>query len=168
MWLKEAHVIVFVSCEIKLASRAMAAKVSRITLWVPMCSLPWTQHNRWIPRGSMGCVHTHWEMLIIEGQGSPSRVQNVMQKIRENNRKAGKISWNVSQALVLTLKHDKIWAWWALDVPSKKMLERVWWCKRSKMESWSWTICCLMNCSNGKRHARAGGGRKSHANLRRC
>jgi len=31
------------------------------------------------------------------------------------------------------------------------MLEKVWWCKCSKMESWSWTICCSMSCSNGGR-----------------
>jgi hypothetical protein len=31
------------------------------------------------------------------------------------------------------------------------MLERVWWCKCSKMESWNQTICCSMNCSNGGR-----------------
>ncbi len=29
------------------------------------------------------------------------------------------------------------------------MLERVWWCEHSKMESWSWTSCCSMNYSKG-------------------
>jgi hypothetical protein len=65
-------------------------------------------------------------------------------------------------------KHDKIQAWWDSDIPLENMLERVWWCKRSKMESWSWTICCSMNCLNGGRHAWAGGGRRSHAALRCC
>jgi hypothetical protein len=50
----------------------------------------------------------------------------------------------------------------------KNMLKKVWWCKCSKMESWSWTICCLMNCSNGRRHAWTGGNRRSHVALRCC
>jgi hypothetical protein len=48
---------------------------------------------------------------------------------------------------------------------SKNMLENVWWCRHSKIESWSWTICCLMNCSNKGRYAQVEGGRRSHAAL---
>jgi hypothetical protein len=48
------------------------------------------------------------------------------------------------------------------------MLENVWWCKRFKMESWSQTICCLMNCSNRKKHVQVGGNRGSHATSRCC
>ncbi len=80
----------------KPKSHAMATKVSRITSWVPMCSLLWAQHKRWVPIGSMGCVHTHWGMPIIEGWGSPSHIQNVVQKIGEDNRKARKIGPNVN------------------------------------------------------------------------
>jgi len=36
------------------------------------------------------------------------------------------------------------------------MLESVWWCRHSKMESWSWTIYCLMNCSNEGINAHVG------------
>ncbi len=43
----------------KLASCAMATKVSQTTSWVPMHLLLWAQRKRWIPIGSMGCVHTH-------------------------------------------------------------------------------------------------------------
>jgi hypothetical protein len=43
----------------KLASCAMVTKVSQTTSWVPMCSLPWAQCKKWIPIGSMGCVHTY-------------------------------------------------------------------------------------------------------------
>jgi hypothetical protein len=38
----------------------------------------------------------------------------------------------------------------------ESMLERVWWCKRSKMKSWSQTICCPMNCSNEKKMCKLG------------
>jgi hypothetical protein len=51
---------------------------------------------------------------------------------------------------------------WALNVLSKSMLKRLWWCRRSEMESWNWTICCRMSCSNGRKHARARGGKRSH------
>jgi hypothetical protein len=36
----------------KPTSHAMVTKV-------PMRSLPWAQCKRWIPIGSMGCVHAH-------------------------------------------------------------------------------------------------------------
>jgi hypothetical protein len=146
----------------------MAAKVSWIASWVLVHSLPWSQHKRWIPIGSMGCMHTHWGMCSIEGWGSPSHVQSVVQKIREDNQKVRKTSWNVSQMPTLGLEHEKIRARWALDVSSKNMLERVWWCRHSKMESWSWTICCPMSYSNGRRHAWVEGGKKSHVVLKCC
>ncbi len=148
--------------------RAMVAKVSWIASWVPMRSLPWTQHKRWIPIGSMGCVHTHQGMPTIEGWGSPSCIQNVVWKIGEDNRKVGKTGQVISQTLALRIKHDKIWAWWASNVPLKSMLEKVWWCKCSEMEFWSWTICYRMSCSNGGTHAWARGAKRSHAVLRCC
>jgi hypothetical protein len=39
----------------------------------------------------MGCVHAHQKILVIEGWGSLSRIQNVMEKIEEANQKLGKI-----------------------------------------------------------------------------
>jgi hypothetical protein len=48
----------------------------------------------------------------------------------------------------------------------ESMLEKVWWWRHSEMESWSWTICCLMSCSNGGRHAWVRGGRRSHVALK--
>jgi hypothetical protein len=63
-------------------------------------------------------------------------------------------------------EHDKIRAQWVSNILSKNMLEKVRWCKHSEMESWSWTICWPMNCSNRRRHTQTGGGRKSHASLR--
>jgi hypothetical protein len=38
----------------------------------------------------MGCVHTHQGIFAIEGWGSPSFVQSVVEKTRENNQKVGK------------------------------------------------------------------------------
>jgi hypothetical protein len=57
-------------------------------------------------------------MLAIKGWGNPSQIQNVMQKIWEDNRKVGKIGQTISQALTIGPKHDKIWAQWASDVMS--------------------------------------------------
>jgi hypothetical protein len=65
----------------KPPSCTTATKVLQITSWVPMRSLPWTQHKRWIPIGSIGCVDTHWGMLAIEGWGNPSHLRNVAQNI---------------------------------------------------------------------------------------
>jgi hypothetical protein len=136
----------------KPTSRVMATKVSQTTSYVFVHSLPWAQFKRWIPIGSMGCGHTHWGRLAIEKCGNLNYVWSNVEKIRENHRKVGKISWIINQTFTLRLKHDKIWAWWAWSISSKNMLENIWWCKCSKMEIWRWTICCLMNCSKGKKH----------------
>jgi hypothetical protein len=91
---------------------------------------------------SMGCVHTHWKRSTIEGCDSLNRIQNIVEKIGEDNQKAEKIGWTINQTLTLRLEHDKIRAQWVSNTWSKNMLKKVWWCKRSKMESWKWTICC--------------------------
>jgi hypothetical protein len=109
----------------KPTSYTMVAKMLWIVLWVLVCSLPWAQRKRWIPIKSIGCVHTHWRLPKIEGWGSPSRVQNNIKKLRENNQKVGKISQIVSQVLAPGPEHDKIRARWALNLPSKNILERV-------------------------------------------
>jgi hypothetical protein len=98
----------------------------------------------------MGCVHTHWGKPTIEGCDSLSHVQSAMEKNGEDNQKVEEIDRIISQVPTWGPKHDKIRARWASNIPSKNMLKRVWWCKRSKMESWRWTICCLMNCSKGE------------------
>jgi hypothetical protein len=75
----------------KPAFHIMSTKVLQITSWVLMHSLPWAQHKRWIPIRLMGCVHTHQGMLAIERWGNQSCVQNVMQKIGEDNWKFGRL-----------------------------------------------------------------------------
>jgi hypothetical protein len=98
----------------------------------------------------MGCVHKHRGIPTIEKWGSLSCVQSVVEKTGEDNRKARKIGWVINQTLTLRPENDKMQAWWASEIPLKSMLERLWWCKHFKMESWSWTICCPMNCSNAR------------------
>jgi hypothetical protein len=75
--------------------------------------------------GSMGCVHTHEGMYAIERWGNLSHVRNVVQKNREDNRKARKISQAISQKPIPGPEHDEIWARWALDVLLESMLETV-------------------------------------------
>jgi len=101
-WWKESNVVDESACNCysptwKLTSCAMATKVSHIPSWVPLCSLPWTQLKKWIPIGSMGCVHTHWGRPSIEGCGSWNCVQNDVEKIGEDNWKVRKIGWTISQ-----------------------------------------------------------------------
>ncbi len=76
----------------KPTSHPMVAKVSQIASWVLVHLLPWTQRKSWIPIGLMGCVHTHRRILLIKGWGNPSRIRNVVEKTREDNRKVGNIS----------------------------------------------------------------------------
>jgi hypothetical protein len=121
-----------------------------------------------MPIRSIGCVHTHQGIPTNEGWGSLSHIRSVIEKIEENNRKARKISRVVNQTFAPRWEHHKIQAKWASDIPLKSMLKKVWWCKQSKMECWSWTICCMMNCTNGGRHAWAKGNRNSHATLKCC
>jgi len=52
----------------KPTSQTMAAKVSRITSWVPMHSLPWIQHKRLIPIGLMDvCTHIKKYLQLSDG-----------------------------------------------------------------------------------------------------
>jgi hypothetical protein len=48
------------------------------------------QRKKWISIGLMGCVHMHQGILAIEGWGSPSCVQNVMEKIGKKIERLGK------------------------------------------------------------------------------
>jgi hypothetical protein len=130
--------------------------------------IAWAQRKKWIPTRSMGCVHTHWGMLAIERWGSPSYIWSAVKKIGEDNEKARKTSRVISQVLAPGPKHDKIWAGWASNVMLENMLKKVWWCKHFEIESWSWTICRPMNCSNGRRHTHAKGGRRSHIAMKCC
>ncbi len=82
-WWKELNVIEKNACSCfhpmwKLTSCAIATKVSQIALEVPMHSLLWVQHKRWIPTGSMGCVHTHRKILVIKKWRNPNYIWNVL------------------------------------------------------------------------------------------
>ncbi len=50
----------------------------------------------------------HQGILTIEGWGNPSYVQNIVEKIRENNQKARKIGRVINQTLAPRAKYDKI------------------------------------------------------------
>ncbi len=101
----------------KPSSQTMATKVSWIISWVLMCLLSWTQCKKWIPIGSMRCVHTHWGMPTIEGWDNPNHVWNVVEKNGEDNKKVRKTSQIISQTPTPKPKHDKIRTQLALDVP---------------------------------------------------
>jgi hypothetical protein len=144
----------------KLAFHTMEAKMSWIASWVLMHSLPWVQCKRWILIRSMGCVHTHWGRLVIDGCGSLNLVWSNVENIGEDSLKVRKIGWAINQAPTLRPEYNKIQAWWALGIVLESMLKRVWWCKCFKMESWSQTIWCLMSCSKIGRHVHGRGGRR--------
>jgi len=114
----------------------------------------------------MGCVHTHWKILAIEGWGNPNRIRSILEKIREVSWTFRKIGRTINQTPARRSEHDRIQAWLMSEIPSKNMLEKVWWCKCSKMESLNRTIYCPMSCSNKGRHMEARGGRKSHVSLK--
>jgi hypothetical protein len=58
----------------------------------------------------MGYVHAHQGIPTIEGWGSSSYVQNVIEKSKENNHKARKIGQTINQTSIPRLEHDKIQA----------------------------------------------------------
>jgi hypothetical protein len=109
----------------KPTSYTMAPKVSQTASWVPVHSLPWAQHKKWILIGSMGCAHTQQKRPAIEGCDSLNRVQSVVTKIGEDNQKVGKIGRIIGQTLALRPKQDKIRTQWALNIRSKSMLKKV-------------------------------------------
>jgi hypothetical protein len=97
----------------KPTSHAMATKVSWITSWIPMRSLPWMlECKKWIATRLMGSVHMHWRILAIEGWRNPNYVWNTMKKIGEDNWKARKTNQVINQMLGPRPKHDKIWTQW--------------------------------------------------------
>jgi hypothetical protein len=100
----------------------------------------------------MKCVHMHRRIPTIERWGSPNHIQSAMEKTREDIWKVGKTSRTVNQKPTLWPKHDQIQAWWISNILLKSMLEKVWWCKQSEMESWNQTICCSMTCLNERKH----------------
>ncbi len=71
MWLSEVHIVVFVPCGsqhfVQWQEKFHELHHGFFYVHCHGC-------KRWIPIGSMGCVHTHWKRLIIEGCGSSSHV----------------------------------------------------------------------------------------------
>jgi hypothetical protein len=61
----------------------------------------------------------------IKGWGNLNHIQHIVEKTREVNKKPRKIGQIVNQTPAPRLKHDKIWAQWASNIPSKSMLEKV-------------------------------------------
>jgi len=57
---------------------------------------------------SIGCVHTCRKRPTIEGCDSLNHIQNVVDKIGEDNQKVEKFGRVISQVPTLGLKHDKI------------------------------------------------------------
>jgi hypothetical protein len=108
-------------------SHAIMTKASWIPSWIRMCLLPWVQCKKWIPIGSMGCVHTNQKIPTNEKCGSLNHIWNIVEKTRENNWKAKKIGRIISQSPIPRLEHDNIQAWWASYILSRSMLEMVWW-----------------------------------------
>jgi len=87
-WPKELNMFKESTCNCshptwKLTSHRMETNVSQTASWVLMHSLLWAQHKKWIPIKSMGCVHTRWGILAIEGWGNPNHIRNIV----EENRK---------------------------------------------------------------------------------
>jgi len=110
----------------KSTSYAMVVKLSQITSWVLMCSLPWAQCKKWTHVTSMGCVHTHWRVFAIEGCDKPNHVQNVVKKNREDNQKVGKVGQVVNRFTpTLGPEHDKIQTQWVPYIMSESMLDKV-------------------------------------------
>jgi hypothetical protein len=75
----------------KSTSHTMATKVSRTKSKLPMRSLPRVQCKRRTHETSMGCVHMHQRIFVIEECGNPNRDWNIMEKDGEDNRRLGRL-----------------------------------------------------------------------------
>jgi hypothetical protein len=80
------------------------------------------------------CAHTLKDTWKLRDGGNPSHIQSSMGKTWKDNGKVEKNGQIINQELAHELEHDKIWTQWVLDILLENMLEKVWWCKRSKME----------------------------------
>jgi len=84
----------------------------------------------------MGWMHTQQRRHMTKGLASWSWIGKAMGKkmllIKPN---INRIGWNVSQALNFWCEHEVLRVQWTLEIPSKKMLERVWWCKCFEIKS---------------------------------
>jgi hypothetical protein len=97
----------------KPTSHTMSTKVSQITSWVPMWSLPWTlECKKWISIGLMDACICIERYLQLKDEVVQIVFEMLWKKIGENNWKAWKIVQIVSQAPTLGLEHDKIWTQW--------------------------------------------------------
>jgi hypothetical protein len=76
----------------KPSSCTTTTKTSQTTSWVHVHLLPWAQHRKWIPIGSMGCVHTNQGRPTFGGCGNSSCVRNVVEKNGEDSQKVEKIN----------------------------------------------------------------------------
>jgi len=148
-----------------LTFHAIMTKASWIPSWIHMCSLPWVQCKRWIPIGSMGCVHTNQNITTSEKCSSLNHIWNIVEKTREDNWKAKKIDRIISQLPIPRLEHDNIQAWWASYILSRSMLKTVWWCRWFEMEFEvkpfvvQWVV-------KREENTHVQGGRRSHAALK--
>jgi len=56
-----------------------------------MCSLPWVQCKRWIPIGSMGCVHTNQKISRNERSGSLTIFEILWKKLGKIIERLGRL-----------------------------------------------------------------------------
>ncbi len=142
MWLKKTHVVVLVP----RGSQHLAQ-------WQQRC------HE---PHHGILCVHCHEHIVrggyhrvngmhahtskntYYWGMGCSKLRPKYRGKNEENNRKVVKVGRVISQALTPGLEHDKIRTRWVSNISSESMLEKIWWCKHFKMESWNQTIWYLI------------------------
>jgi hypothetical protein len=73
-----------------------------------------------------------------------------MEKIDDDRQNIGKINQTMNYAL--QLEREKMWPQWMSNIPSKRMLKKMCWCKQFKKESSRHSICLVMRCSKEGRH----------------
>ncbi len=131
--------------------------MQRHDVWHLVCSCSLLlAHYRCIPNGTMGWLNTQWGRPIIITWGSPNQIHKVLEKIGNCNQNLEKIDKVVNHVLEFRLDHEMMQIQWMSNAPFKQMLEKPWWCKCFRLESYGCLNYFLIYSLKGRRRVRHG------------
>ncbi len=111
--------------------------MQRHDVWHLVCSCSlWLAHYRCLPNGTMGWLNTQWGRPIIARWGSPNQIHMALEEIGNCNQNLEKIDQVVNHVFELKPNHEMMQIQWMLNAPFKQMVEKVWWCKCFRLESY--------------------------------
>jgi hypothetical protein len=86
MWWGKRWKTFFFTC-VRL-SKAIDATICQKVSWAIVCSLPHKHQNKWIPKSSIVCPHSHYERCVTIGCDKPKWVHIVVRKWTKDKQNA--------------------------------------------------------------------------------